>query len=140
MTDRETHLAVVGVGYADGIPREREAGAGVEIDGVRYPLVGRVSMDQIVIDTGAVRFPGARSRPCSDPKGSRAVGAGVGAVGGNHPAHDRHRNRAASAEECRMTTKVLVIGGDRTPSTRCRWHRQPRSPRPCGWAITRSRA
>lgn len=49
VTDRETHLAVVGVGYADGIPRELERGAGMEIDGVRHPIVGRVSMDQIVL-------------------------------------------------------------------------------------------
>lgn len=53
----ETHLAVVGVGYADGIPRELAPGAGVEIGGVRYPIVGRVSMDQIVVDTGAALFP-----------------------------------------------------------------------------------
>lgn len=69
VTDRETHLAVVGVGYADGIPREREAGAGVEIDGVRYPLVGRVSMDQIVIDTGAVRFPRGTIATVFGPEG-----------------------------------------------------------------------
>lgn len=56
ITERETHLAVVGVGYADGIPRELAPGAGVEIDGVRHPIVGRVSMDQIVVDTGSTRF------------------------------------------------------------------------------------
>lgn len=56
-TERETHLSVVGVGYADGIPRELAPGAGVEVGGIRHPLVGRVSMDQIVVDTGAVLFP-----------------------------------------------------------------------------------
>ncbi|PRB14848.1 alanine racemase [Microbacterium sp. MYb62] len=57
LTDRETHLSVVGVGYADGIPRELASGAGVEIDGVRHPIVGRVSMDQIVVDTGSAHLP-----------------------------------------------------------------------------------
>lgn len=56
-TTSETHLAVVGVGYADGIPRELSRDAAVEIGGARHPLVGRVSMDQIVVDTGARRFP-----------------------------------------------------------------------------------
>ena len=56
-TDRDTHLSVVGVGYADGIPRELRPGAGVEIGGTRHPIVGRVSMDQIVVDTGSTPFP-----------------------------------------------------------------------------------
>ncbi|GGM37657.1 alanine racemase [Microbacterium saperdae] len=54
---RATHLSVVGVGYADGIPRQLSAEAGVEIGGRRHPIVGRVSMDQIVVDTGEVSFP-----------------------------------------------------------------------------------
>ena len=56
-TDRPTHLSVVGLGYADGIPRELSREAAVEVDGRRHPIVGRVSMDQIVIDTGDVAFP-----------------------------------------------------------------------------------
>lgn len=54
---RATHLSVVGVGYADGIPRQLSAEAGVEIGGRRHPIVGRVSMDQIVVDTGEALFP-----------------------------------------------------------------------------------
>lgn len=69
LTDRETHLAVVGVGYADGIPRELAAGAGVEIGGARHPLVGRVSMDQIVVDTGAVLFPRGTVATVFGPEG-----------------------------------------------------------------------
>lgn len=52
-----THLSVVGVGYADGIPRQLSTEAGVEIGGRRHPIVGRVSMDQIVVDTGEELFP-----------------------------------------------------------------------------------
>ncbi|WP_149084225.1 MULTISPECIES: alanine racemase [Microbacterium] len=56
-TTAATHLSVIGVGYADGIPRELAPEAGVEIGGVRHPIVGRVSMDQLVVDTGGRAFP-----------------------------------------------------------------------------------
>jgi alanine racemase len=57
VTDTSTNLSVLPLGYADGIPREISSEASVEIRGQRYPVVGRVSMDQIVIDTGAESFP-----------------------------------------------------------------------------------
>lgn len=69
VTDRETHLGVVGVGYADGIPRELVPGAGVEIGGMRHPIVGRVSMDQIVVDTGPVAFPRGAIATVFGPEG-----------------------------------------------------------------------
>ena len=50
-TDRDTNLGVVAMGYADGIPRIAQ-GAGVFIDGMRAPIIGRVSMDQFVVDLG----------------------------------------------------------------------------------------
>lgn len=56
VTDRRTHLAVIGVGYADGIPRELSPTASVEISGRRHRIVGRVSMDQIVVDTGDTAY------------------------------------------------------------------------------------
>ncbi|WP_091032809.1 alanine racemase [Microbacterium oxydans] len=68
-TDRETHLSVVGVGYADGIPRELASGAGVEIAGTRHPIVGRVSMDQIVVDTGPALFPRGAVATVFGPEG-----------------------------------------------------------------------
>jgi alanine racemase len=52
-----TNLSVLPLGYADGIPREISPDASVEIHGRRHPVVGRVSMDQIVIDTGAEHVP-----------------------------------------------------------------------------------
>ena len=57
VTDTSTNLSVVPLGYADGIPREISPDASVEIHGRRYPVVGRVSMDQIVVDTGADYVP-----------------------------------------------------------------------------------
>jgi alanine racemase len=57
ITDTSTNLSVLPLGYADGIPREISSEASVEIRGRRYSIVGRVSMDQIVIDTGTESFP-----------------------------------------------------------------------------------
>lgn len=52
-TTRETVLALLPVGYADGIPRRLDGGsAGVQLAGRRCPVLGRVSMDQLVVDTG----------------------------------------------------------------------------------------
>jgi alanine racemase len=56
VTARSTNLSVLPLGYADGIPREISPEASVEIRGRRFPVVGRVSMDQIVIDSGADCF------------------------------------------------------------------------------------
>ena len=50
-TSQETKLGVVAMGYADGIPRIAK-GAGVWINGQRAPIIGRVSMDQFVVDLG----------------------------------------------------------------------------------------
>ncbi len=41
------HVATLGAGYADGIPRSLGGVGEVEIDGARAPLVGRVSMDSV---------------------------------------------------------------------------------------------
>lgn len=57
VTDTATNLSVLPIGYADGIPREISPDAAVRIHGRRHPVVGRVSMDQIVIDTGADHVP-----------------------------------------------------------------------------------
>jgi alanine racemase len=52
ITERDTKLGVVTMGYADGIPRIART-AGVWVNGRRAPIVGRVSMDQFVVDLGA---------------------------------------------------------------------------------------
>jgi alanine racemase len=51
-TTAETKLGVVAMGYADGIPRIAKD-AGVFINGKKAPIIGRVSMDQFVVDLGA---------------------------------------------------------------------------------------
>jgi len=47
---RQTRLAVVAAGYADGVPRSCPSGTPVLVAGHRAPLVGRVSMDMITVD------------------------------------------------------------------------------------------
>ena len=57
-TPRDTELAILNIGYADGYFRGfGRHGAGV-VDGVRLPLAGRVSMDLVALDCSAV--PGLR--------------------------------------------------------------------------------
>jgi len=48
----DTKLGVVAIGYADGIPRSTNNLAGVFVDKKRAPIIGRVSMDQFVVDLG----------------------------------------------------------------------------------------
>jgi alanine racemase len=51
-TDRDTTLALIPAGYADGVPRRTGGRGWVSIGGVRFPIVGRVAMDQVVVDVG----------------------------------------------------------------------------------------
>jgi alanine racemase len=50
-TSRDTKLGVVAMGYADGIPRVAH-GSGVWFSGRRSASIGRISMDQFVVDLG----------------------------------------------------------------------------------------
>lgn len=49
---RETTLALIPLGYADGVPRQASGAAPVVINGKRYTVVARIAMDQIVVDVG----------------------------------------------------------------------------------------
>lgn len=49
-TASETTLALVPLGYADGVPRAASNRAQVRIGGRRYPIVGRIAMDQFLVD------------------------------------------------------------------------------------------
>jgi alanine racemase len=51
VTSRPTTLALLPIGYADGVPRSVK-GAQVWLGGRRHPVVGTVAMDQIVVDVG----------------------------------------------------------------------------------------
>lgn len=49
---KDTTLALIPLGYADGIPRALSGRFDVAIGGTRYPAVGRVCMDQFLVDLG----------------------------------------------------------------------------------------
>jgi alanine racemase len=75
-TERETTLALVPLGYGDGVPRHLTNVGEVAIAGVRYRIRGAVCMDQFVLDVGdaavkagdeVVLFgPGADGTPTAD--------------------------------------------------------------------------
>jgi len=50
-TTSDTKLGLIAMGYADGIPRIAHD-AGVWFSGKKSPIIGRVSMDQFVVDLG----------------------------------------------------------------------------------------
>ncbi|MFL6023498.1 MAG: alanine racemase [Marmoricola sp.] len=49
---RATRLALLPLGYADGLPRSASGRAEVLVSGRRVPVVGRISMDMTVVDLG----------------------------------------------------------------------------------------
>ncbi|MGO3885403.1 MAG: alanine racemase [Mycetocola sp.] len=51
-TESESGLALVPLGYADGVPRQASHAGVVTVDGVEFPQRGRIAMDQFVIGTG----------------------------------------------------------------------------------------
>ncbi len=53
-TERETRIAVLPIGYGDGIPRCLSGKASVLVCGKRVPMVGRICMDQLMIDVTEV--------------------------------------------------------------------------------------
>ena len=48
----DSNIAVIGIGYGDGYPRHISDETPVLIDGKRFPVVGRVSMDMICVNLG----------------------------------------------------------------------------------------
>mgnify|MGYP000178515953 CR=1 FL=1 len=51
-TAAETTLALVPVGYAEGLPRNASGNASVSIHGKTYAVSSRIAMDQFVVDVG----------------------------------------------------------------------------------------
>ena len=52
VTERDTRLALVPLGYADGIPRNATNVGQVQLGGIRRTIAGTVCMDQFVVDVG----------------------------------------------------------------------------------------
>ena len=60
VTSADTTLAVVPLGYGDGVPRHAGGAGPVLLNGRRVPIAGRVCMDQVVLDLGG-RDPEVRA-------------------------------------------------------------------------------
>lgn len=73
VAERDTTVALVPAGYADGVFRALSGRFEVSINGRRYPSVGRVCMDQFVVDLG----PG----PAAVAVGDQAILFGPGDAG-----------------------------------------------------------
>ncbi|MCY4015302.1 MAG: alanine racemase [Gammaproteobacteria bacterium] len=56
-TARKTRVAVLGIGYADGVPRAISNRGVVAHRGQRLPVIGRISMDLMHVDVTAARTP-----------------------------------------------------------------------------------
>ena len=54
ITEREMRLAVVGIGYADGVPRNLSNRMTVLLRGQRVPQVGAITMDQLMLDVSEI--------------------------------------------------------------------------------------
>lgn len=52
ISEKDTKIGVVAIGYGDGYPRNIPIGTPVYLNGHRVPIVGRVSMDMITVDLG----------------------------------------------------------------------------------------
>lgn len=54
VADREMQMAVVAIGYADGIPRNLSNQMTVLVQGQKVPQIGAITMDQLMLDVSQV--------------------------------------------------------------------------------------
>jgi len=87
VTTREARLATIAAGYADGLPRSLSGRGAVYYEGVRLPVVGRVSMDSITVDVSAL------------PEGRLRLGSVVEVLGPNQTLEDLARDAGTISYE-----------------------------------------
>lgn len=61
-TEQDSWLGVVPVGYADGVPRHASSSGPVRVGQKTTRIMGRVCMDQVIIDLGAADGPEAPAK------------------------------------------------------------------------------
>jgi alanine racemase len=54
VAERELRMAVVGIGYADGVPRNLSNKMTVLVRGTQVPQIGTITMDQLMLDVTSV--------------------------------------------------------------------------------------
>lgn len=87
VTVRETRLATIAAGYADGLPRSLGGRGAVYCDGIRLPILGRVSMDSITVDISAL------------PEGRLRLGSLVEVIGPHQTLEDLARDAGTISYE-----------------------------------------
>ena len=96
--ERAMRIGVVACGYADGYPRHASTGTPVMVAGVRTQLVGRVSMDMLMVDL--------------DPVPAAGVGSPVSLWGEDGPSVDEVAQAAGTIGYellCAVAPRVPVI-------------------------------
>lgn len=101
VTDQQVRLATIAAGYADGLPRSLSGRGAVFYNGTRLPIVGRVSMDSIIVDVSAL------------PDDTLSLGSLVEVLGPHQTLEDIARDAGTISYE------ILTSLGDR-------YHRQYR--------------
>ncbi|MGV4796898.1 alanine racemase [Rhizobium sp. F40D2] len=95
VTQRQMRLATIAAGYADGLPRSLGGRGAVYCNGIRLPIVGRVSMDSATVDVSAL------------PEGALTLGSLVEVLGPNQTLEDIARDAGTISYE------ILTGLGDR---------------------------
>ena len=95
ISERDTRLGVVAMGYGDGYPRAAPSGTPVLVNGREVPIVGRVAMDMICVDLG----------PQAQDKAGDAVVLWGGATG---RAHRRDNESECYELITRLTSRVAM--------------------------------
>ncbi|MCW0001730.1 alanine racemase [Pararhizobium sp. YC-54] len=95
VAEKQTRLATIAAGYADGLPRSLSGRGAVYYKGTRLPIVGRVSMDSITVDVSAL------------PKGTLTLGSFVEVLGPHQSIDELARDAGTISYE------ILTSLGDR---------------------------
>ena len=108
-TTAATSLALIPLGYADGVPRHGSNRGPVRIGDTTYRVAGRVAMDQLVVDVGdaPVRV-GDRAVLFGDPSTGAPERAGLGRSGRHHRLRDRHPHRPEGAAAVPAVTSMVI--------------------------------
>ncbi|WP_064696886.1 alanine racemase [Rhizobium aegyptiacum] len=101
VTQRQMRLATIAAGYADGLPRSLGDLGAVYFNGIRLPIVGRVSMDSATVDISAL------------PEGALTLGSLVEVLGPNQTLE------AVARDAGTISYEILTGLGDRYHKQYC---------------------